>query len=95
MGFKTRELLHKTDWGLVKEHPEIMQKASVGKWLLKHDPEQYAAENFEKCADHMLHGSPFESTNSVPGYTYKPWTVHELLEGSDNGTLVEDEGDWS
>ncbi|KAF9876371.1 hypothetical protein CkaCkLH20_06314 [Colletotrichum karsti] len=72
LGFKTREVLHKTDWDYVKKHPEIM-KNRLGGWLLKHDP---------------------EDTNGVPGYTYKPWTVKELLDASDKGQLVEDEGNW-
>jgi hypothetical protein len=29
------------------------------------------------------------------GYTYKPWTVKELLNASESGEPVEDEGDWS
>ncbi|KAF3014133.1 hypothetical protein E8E15_005568 [Penicillium rubens] len=67
----------------------------VGKWLVHHDPEHYAHENYGKCAEHLLSGAPFENTNAVPGYKYKPWTVQEPLDASETGRPVQDEGDWS
>ncbi|KXG46427.1 Monooxygenase, FAD-binding [Penicillium griseofulvum] len=94
MGFKNRELFHNTDWDAVAKNPEVMGKV-VGNWLVNHNPEQYAVENYGKCAEHLLNGAPFENTNSVPGYRYKPWTVQELLEASESGKTVQDEGDWS
>ncbi|KAJ6149848.1 hypothetical protein N7471_001047 [Penicillium samsonianum] len=94
MGFKNREVFHNTDWDAVAKNPEVMGKM-VGNWLVHHDPEQYANENYGKCAEHLLRGAPFENTNSVPGYTYKPWTVQELLDASERGEVLQDEGDWS
>ena len=94
MGFKNREIFHNTDWNAVAENPLIMGKVA-GDWLLRHDPEKYAYENYNKCAEHLLKGVPFQNTNAVPGYTYKPWTVKELLHASECGKPVEDEGDWS
>ncbi|CAI7652439.1 unnamed protein product [Penicillium manginii] len=94
MGFKNREIFHNTDWDAVAKNPKIMGKM-VGDWLVHHDSEQYAYENYAKCAEHLLKSTPFKNTNSVPGYTYKPWTVKELLDASESGELVEDEGDWS
>ncbi|KAJ5428714.1 Monooxygenase FAD-binding [Penicillium cf. griseofulvum] len=94
MGFKNREVFHNTDWDAVAKDPEIMGKM-VGNWLVHHNPEQYALENYGKCAEHLLKGAPFENTNSVPGYRYKPWTVQELLDASESGKPVQDEGDWS
>jgi hypothetical protein len=94
MGFKNREIFHNTDWDAVAKNPKIMGKM-VGDWLVHHDSEQYAYENYAKCAEHLLKSTPFKNTNSVPGYTYKPWTVKELLNASESGELVEDEGDWS
>ena len=67
----------------------------VGNWLIYHNPEQYAYDNYHKCAAHLLTGNPFQNTNSVPGYEYKPWTVRKLLNASDSGEVLEDEGDWS
>lgn len=94
MGFKNREAFHNTDWDAVAKKPQLFGKIA-GDWLLRHDPEQYAYENYGKCAEHLLKGTPFKNTNSVPGYTYKPWTVKELLDASESGKPVEDEGDWS
>ncbi|KAL4977068.1 hypothetical protein BDW66DRAFT_133317 [Aspergillus desertorum] len=93
MGFKNRELYHKTDWDAVAKNPEIMGKM-VGKWLLMHDPERYAYENYESCKEFLLRGEPFTNTNAVPGYTYKPWTVKELLEASKTGEGIADDGEW-
>ena len=94
LGFKNRELFHNTDWDAVAKNPEIMGKV-VGNWLVHHDPAQYANENYAKCAEHLLRGAPFENTNYVPGYKYKPWTVRELLDASESGNPIQDEGDWS
>ncbi|KAG2418549.1 hypothetical protein HFD88_001650 [Aspergillus terreus] len=94
MGFKNRESFHNTDWDAVAKKPHLFGKIA-GDWLLRHDPEQYAYENYGKCAEHLLNGTPFKNTNSVPGYTYKPWTVKELLDASESGKPIEDEGDWS
>jgi hypothetical protein len=41
-----------------------------------------------------LKGAPFEHRNTVPGYTYKPWTVKQLLEASNAGEPIVDEGLW-
>ncbi|KAJ6134744.1 hypothetical protein N7523_001066 [Penicillium sp. IBT 18751x] len=94
MGFKNREVYHNTDWDFVAKHPEVMGKM-VGNWLVHHDPEQYAYENYAKCAEHLLVGARFENSNAVPGYVYKPWTVKELLDASERGEALQDEGDWS
>lgn len=66
----------------------------VGDWLLNHDPEQYAHNNYHKAAENLLTGAPFENTNTPPGYKYKPWTVRELLEAPDRGETLRDAGNW-
>ena len=69
----------------------------VGDWVTRHDPEKYACENYHACAEHLLLGGekkPFVNTNSVPGYTYEPWTVAELLAAQDGGVSVADRGEW-
>lgn len=92
-GLKNRQLFHKTDWEAVAKNPQIVGKF-VGDWIVKHDPELYVYENFGKCVNHLLMGAPFEDTNAVPGYRYKPWTVSEVLKAyEENGKLV-DEGEW-
>ncbi|GIZ36578.1 hypothetical protein CKM354_000004800 [Cercospora kikuchii] len=95
MGFKNREMLHKTDWEFISQHPEVLSKLFFRNWINNHDPEEYAMDNYQQCAEHIRTGAPFTNTNHVPGYNYKPWSVRELLEASAKGQLVEDEGDWS
>ncbi|KAL6702431.1 hypothetical protein ACN47E_001860 [Coniothyrium glycines] len=94
LGLKNRELLHKTDWNYVKQHPEVLGSLYYKKWINEHNPAKYAVENYNKCAEHILEGKPFENTNYVPGYKYKPWTVRDVLELSTKGERIVDEGDW-
>jgi hypothetical protein len=94
MGFKNRETFHHTDWEDTTKKPQTMPNM-VGNWLVYHNPEQYASDNYGNCAEYLLRGAPFENTNSVPGYKYKPWTVKELLGASERGEVVDDEGNWS
>ncbi|CAG9942664.1 unnamed protein product [Clonostachys rosea f. rosea IK726] len=94
MGLKNRENFHKTDWDYVREHPEVLT-STIGLWLIHHNPEKYAIENFESCAAHIEEGKTFQNTNAVPGYTWKPWTIEQLLAATDNGEEILDEGDWS
>ncbi|CAN9232673.1 unnamed protein product [Alternaria alternata] len=93
MGFKNREVFHNTNWDIVTKNPEAMGKM-VGDWIIYHDPEQYAYDSYTSCADHILNDAPFEHRNAVPGYTYEPWTVKQLLEASDAGQPIVDEGLW-
>ncbi|CAH0028286.1 unnamed protein product [Clonostachys rhizophaga] len=93
-GFRRREIFHKTDWEAVAKNPDILGRV-VGNWILNHDPEKYAYENYGNCVNFLVAGTPFKNTNSVPGYKYKPWTVQELLEASECGVPIVDEGDWS
>lgn len=94
MGLKNRERFHKTDWEAVSKNPELLGKP-VGDWVLYHDPELYAYDNYTKCVSHVIEGTPFHNTNAVPGYTYKPWTVKELIDASDRGEKIVDEGNWA
>ena len=93
MGFKNRELYHKTDWDAVAKNPQIMGKM-VGDWVIHHDPEKYAYENYHDCAEHLLgKKESFVNTNGVPGYEYVPWTVRELLAEQDGGVSGKDRGE--
>ncbi|OAG25974.1 FAD/NAD(P)-binding domain-containing protein [Alternaria alternata] len=94
MGFKNREVFHNTDWKDEKAAPK-KEEQMVGNWLIYHNPEQYAYDKYHECAEHLLTGTEFGNTNLPPGYKYKPWTVRELLEASERGEVVGDEGDWS
>lgn len=94
MGFKTRELYHNTDWSAMDKDPSRLLRM-VGSWVISHDPEKYVYDNYGNCANYIVAGAPFKNTNAVPGYTYKPWTVQELLAYADRGESIADEGDWS
>lgn len=67
----------------------------VGKWINLHDPEEYVYQNWTKCLNHLVSGAPFENTNTPLGYTYKAWTIDELLNLAAEAQNEEDEGDWS
>lgn len=94
MGWKTRENFNNTDWDKVAQNPSVLTK-TVGEWVLKHNPEQYAYDNYGNCVRCVMKGIPFENTNAVPGHTFKQWTVQELLEVIGAGHEVIDDGDWS
>lgn len=94
MGLKNRENFHKTNWAFVKDHPEV-PTSTIGSWLIYHNPEEYANNNFEHCISSIIAGNTFKNSNAVPGYIWKPWTIQELLSATDNGEEIFDEGDWS
>ncbi|UPX11207.1 Salicylate 1-monooxygenase [Ascochyta rabiei] len=87
LGYKNREKTQKEDLKPIKK--------MVGDWLTYYNPKEYTYKNYEKCAEHLRTGAPFENTNLPPGYKYKPWTVRELLDASERGEELHDEGDWS
>ncbi|KIY48801.1 FAD/NAD(P)-binding domain-containing protein [Fistulina hepatica ATCC 64428] len=100
-GFRTRDAWHTADWDFIARNPDIIGKR-FGKWLLLHDPEVYAYENFDACAEEVRAKTegresekPFVSTNIPPGYTHKPWTIQEMLQESAEKQTLGDEGDWS
>ena len=93
-GFKNREKWHNMDFEEAKKHPERLAMA-VGRWINSHDPETYAYDNYRKCANHVVSGAPFQSTNIPPGYNYEPWTIDELLHAADGQHETVDPGDWS
>lgn len=93
MGFRHRETFHNTDWDAVAKNPDILSHTTAT-WIMRHNPEQYAYDNYGKVVNHLLKGAPFENTNLPPGYKYKPWTVKELMDASDRKQPIVDEGDW-
>lgn len=88
-------MLHKTYCDYVAKHPEVFGDLFFKKWINYHDAAEYAAEDYESCAKHLVEGMPSHNTNHVPGYKYKPWTVQELLEASRGCEQIKDEGGWS
>ncbi|KAH8702675.1 hypothetical protein GQ44DRAFT_831827 [Phaeosphaeriaceae sp. PMI808] len=93
-GFENRERLHKTDWKELDEEPSKLP-VTVRKWIINHDPEQYAYDMYDAAASHLIGGTPFVNTNFPPGYKYEPWTIQELLAASERGERLKLEGDWS
>ncbi|KAI5920708.1 FAD binding domain protein [Camillea tinctor] len=93
LGFRNREMFHKTNWDGVEENPESVSQFA-GDWLGRHHVEQYVYDNYGKAAHSVVMGTPFVNTNSVPGFKFRPWTVKELLEASDRGEPIVDEGEW-
>lgn len=66
----------------------------LSKWIVNHDPETYAYENYEKARKHIEDGTPFENSNTPPGMIYRPWTVDGLLEAHRKGEPTVLDGDW-
>ncbi|KAF9631099.1 hypothetical protein BFW01_g1961 [Lasiodiplodia theobromae] len=93
IGFRNREMFHKTDWDGVENDPGSVS-VFAGDWMGRHHVEQYVYDNYGNAARSILEGTHFENTNSVPGFKFRPWTVKELLEASDKGQPVIDEGEW-
>lgn len=66
----------------------------LGSWIWKHDPEQYAIENYEKALAHLETGSEFRNTNIPPGHVCRPWTIDEVLKAKEAGKEIVLDGDW-
>lgn len=66
-----------------------------GRWIWKHDPEEYVYGNFTQALDHLQNGTPFQNTNIPPGYVHKSWSVDQVMADIEEGKPVELEGDWS
>lgn len=66
-----------------------------GTWILEHDPEKYALENYESALEHLKSGTPFKNTNTPPGMVYKPWTIDSLMDDHAKGEATVLSGDWS
>lgn len=93
VGFRNRETFHRTNWDGVEKDPSSVSTFN-GTWIAAHEVEKYVLDNYGNAANHILTGAPFRNTNAVPGYKFKPWTVRELLEASDKGQPIIDEGEW-
>ncbi|KAL2784547.1 monooxygenase [Aspergillus keveii] len=93
-GFKNREQWHHVDLKEARKHPEKLAEMT-GRWITSHDPEEYAYQNWTNCVNHLIRGTEFVNTNIPPGFSYRPWTIDELLNAADEGRVVDDDGDWS
>ena len=66
-----------------------------GRWILDHEPEVYARENYSAALAHIRHGAEFKNTNTPPGMVYIPWSIDSLLEAHERGEPTILDGDWS
>ncbi|KAH0042719.1 monooxygenase, partial [Aureobasidium melanogenum] len=66
----------------------------LGSWIWRHDPEEYAIQNYEKAKAHLTNGTEFVNTNIPPGHIYTPWTIDEILKAKEMGEQVVLGGDW-
>lgn len=63
--------------------------------IIRHDPEQYALDNYEKALAHLDEGAAFTNTNTPPNLKYIPWTIDSLVEALDEGKPSIMDGDWT
>lgn len=95
-GFATRQFLHTVDVDAAEEDDSKLQ-LKMSSWIWKHDPVQYARDNYQQAIESVTQGAPFENTNLPPGYKYVPWTIQDELEREEKGLMTElfNTGDWS
>ena len=67
----------------------------IGRWIVAHDPESYAAEKYEEALSHLKDGTPFKNTNVPPGMVYQPWTIEGLVAAKERGDVTVLDGDWT
>ena len=65
-----------------------------GKWMVEHDPEEYALRNYQQALECLRSGLPFKNSNTPPGVEYRPWTIDGLLEAQEKGEPTVLDGDW-
>lgn len=63
-----------------EDNPQTTHAGLLGAWIWKHDPEQYAIENYYEALAHLRDGTKFQNTNVPRGYVHTPWTIDELLD---------------
>lgn len=69
-------------------------RALMAPWVVKHDPEQYAAEKYHEALAALKDGTPFLNTNIPRGHVYKPWTFEELLKLVEASGEIGLDGEW-
>ena len=92
-GFYNKGNREQTDWEAIKKNPDLI-KQRFGRWIWDHDAESYVYENYGKVFNHLVNGAPFQNSNIPPGYTYKPWTLEEMMKLEKEGKKLELEGEW-
>ncbi len=78
MGWELRYAWHRTDWDLVKKHPETLEQKQPY-WLFGGDTEAYAYHAYNEVVDCLKSGKEFIPKNVPEGYTHKDWTMEDML----------------
>ncbi|OCK75424.1 FAD/NAD(P)-binding domain-containing protein [Lepidopterella palustris CBS 459.81] len=78
MGWETRHRWHQTDWEEVAKNPAFL-KLPQPAWLNGYDAEQYALDNYAAVTEHVLKGTPFQSTNIPEGHVHTDWTIATMM----------------
>ncbi|MCJ1405849.1 hypothetical protein MMC11_009079 [Xylographa trunciseda] len=94
IGFANQETYHNADRAAAVTNASGL-KPKHGSWIWKHDPEQYALENYEKVVHCLETGEEWMNTNIPPGYKPRPWSIDELSVLKEQGKPIELDGDWS
>lgn len=94
MGIRNMQKWQHVDFEAMRQNPSIVAPKAP-KWILRHDPERYAYENFGLAADDIMGGRPFENTNIPDGAPYKPWKLEDMIKKIKMGEQIAVEGDWS
>ncbi|OAP56449.1 hypothetical protein AYL99_09628 [Fonsecaea erecta] len=76
-GFLNREMIHRTDWERIAKNPSAIEQKH-GDWIVMHDPEAYANENYWKAYDHVVRGTEFVNTNVPKGWSNRQWTIEQV-----------------
>ncbi|KAK5133283.1 hypothetical protein LTR08_008017 [Meristemomyces frigidus] len=92
-------VVNRAKWSAAKAaNPSANKKTQgpmhLGKWILVHDPEEYACQRYDEALSHLKHDTPFQNTNTPPGLKYKPWTIDTLIAAAENGEETVLDGDW-
>ena len=83
MGWELRFAWHRTDWDLVRKHPETLEQKQPY-WLFGADPEAYAHEAYDEVVKCLKNGQPFIPKNVPKGYQDQDWTMEDMM-AQENG----------
>lgn len=77
-----------------KTIPSNKKDGHASRWILGHNPAQYALDNYHQALAHLELGTEFKNTNVPPGMIYAPWTIDDLLVAHADGKPTVLSGDW-
>ncbi|KAF2461167.1 hypothetical protein BDY21DRAFT_279617 [Lineolata rhizophorae] len=78
MGWELRHTWHRTDWDLVKRHPEVLEMHQPY-WLFGADPEAYAYQAYDETVACLKNNKEFVPKNVPEGYRHEEWTMEDMM----------------